>query len=647
MTLSKLSLRNAKRQAQDYLIYFITIVMAAALMYAFNGLIFSGEIRSLSKVLDSLPLVIVLASIVVVCIIGWLVSYTTRFMLSKRSRELGTYILLGLENKQVARIFFLENLVVGGVAIVIGTLLGNLIYQALRAVTLTLFDVPYTFSFRFSIQAVLLTLLYFALIYLLALRKSSKRIRAMKIYDLLYLNRQNESETIKTDRARRKVFTISIITGILGTVLLMLRSLPTGIVGAAMIIVFLYGFFISFSSGVPGFFNKRPGKKYKGFNLLVFRFLSSKLASMGVVMATIAVLFTATLIAEGSGMLFHSLFQQRSEQTTCFDLFIGSTAQEEGYFDEYLDYIDTTIPVTQNYRYDVYLADDAKVQDYVKTKTDYIELFEKDTLMSFQDYATLRAMLGYSPVQLEEGHYIVHCMAYLKDTLTDYPDTITAGGQTLSRGGLYTESFTQSLWDGNGRGFILVVPDEVLAAQPVSHSIYAAMTSAPVSEDAYEGLRAIRDEKDTSIGGYDTIFSKAALENENASMYAMIVFPLYYLALVLTMVAATILSIQLLSESKRYRHHYDLLHNLGMDSRDMKRSLFRQFAIFFAMPALPPLLISIPFVLATGSAMDPGVLTSPGHLWMITLTMLAIFFVIYLVYILAAYTSFKRSVLPE
>ena len=38
MTLSKLSLRNAQRQAKDYLVYFVTIVLAAALLYAFNGL---------------------------------------------------------------------------------------------------------------------------------------------------------------------------------------------------------------------------------------------------------------------------------------------------------------------------------------------------------------------------------------------------------------------------------------------------------------------------------------------------------------------------------------------------------------------------------------------------------------------------------
>ena len=88
--------------------------MAATLLYSFNGLVFSQEIITLSKGISMLPLIIVLASVVVVYIFGWLVAYATRFMLLRRGRELGTYLLIGLENRQVARLFFLENLAVGG-----------------------------------------------------------------------------------------------------------------------------------------------------------------------------------------------------------------------------------------------------------------------------------------------------------------------------------------------------------------------------------------------------------------------------------------------------------------------------------------------------------------------------------------------------
>lgn len=647
MTLFKLSVRNAQRQARDYLVYFVTIVMTAALVYAFNGLVFSQEIRNLSSMMDSLPIVIVLTSMVVVCIIGWLVHYTTGFMLAKRSRELGTYILIGLENQQVARLFFLENLVVGAIALALGTILGNLFFQALRAIMLALFRIPYTFQLAFSAKAVGLTLLYFALVYLLALFKSRKRIQRMKICELIYFDRKNESMTIQSSRVRRKIFAVSIVFGVVGTILLLLHNLMLGILGAGLIILFLYGFFISFSSGVPAYFEKRPGKKYAGHTLLVFRSLSAKLATMGVVMATIALLFTATLISEGSGMLFNALFESNTRQTTCFDLFISSNRQDENRFDDYFAYINANIPVRQSLQYAIYQGESLQVSDFIQNNADYWSVFEYDTVMKASDYTALRAMLGYPEAAPQSGQYLIHCMPYLEDLMQGYSAPVSVGGVPLEQAGVYTEVFTQLLWDGNGRGFLLVVPDEAAVSLPVSHSIYAAMTAGPVRADQFQAISDIRDARNHQISGYETLFSRDVTALENAALSAVIVFPLYYLALVLTMVSATILTIQQLSESSRYRRQFDLLDKLGMDRRDMKQTLSRQFAIFYAMPAVPPLLISLPFVWALGNTLDPGVLTGPFHLLSIVGTMLGLFFAVYVVYILVAYISLKRSVLPE
>lgn len=645
MTLSELSMRNARRQAKDYLVYFVTIVMAAAMMYAFNGLVFSQELLALSSMMETLPIVLVLTSIVVLCIIGWLVQYTTAFMLSRRSRELGTYILIGMEHSQIARLFFLENLAVGGIALVLGILVGNLIYQILRAITLALFAVPYTFSFAFSVKAVLLTLFYFLLIYLFALMKSRRRIRRMKIGELIDLDRHNEDEIIKKGSRRRKAFALSLVLGVIGTVLILLQNLALGILGATFIIVFLYGFFISFSSGVPAWFDQRPERKYQGSCLLIFRTLSAKLASMGVVMATISLLFTATLISEGTGIVFHAMFHSRSQETTCFDLFIAQIGQEDTIKD-YLAYVEETIPVDKAWQYQVYKGENAQVTDFIQANADYWSYFSCDTVMKASDYHALRAMLGFPKASVPPGTYLLHCMPYLGTLLEGYDQTVTVGGDTLAPGGVYTEHFTQSLWDGNGRGFILVVPDEAAQSLPVSHSIYAAMTNEPVKGELLNGLCQIRDEKTTSADDYGTIFSKAALEKENATMYAIIVFPLYYLALILTMVSATILTIQQLSESGRYRRQFALLQKLGMERREMKQALFRQFAIFYTMPAIPPLLIGVPFILCLGSLLDPGILSGMTQLVAIVGVAVGLFLLIYLLYILLAYHSMKRSVLP-
>lgn len=645
MTYFKLSLRNARRQARDYLVYFATIVMVAALIYAFNGLIFSQELQSLALQMRTLPMMIVLASIVVIAIISWLVSYTINFMLTRRSREFGLYVLIGLENKQVARLFFLENLVVGGCALGLGILLGNLFYQMLRAIVLTLFGVPYVFSFVFSLRAVGLTLMCFVLIYLFAQFKSRKRIRSMKISDLIYYDRQNENVVIRSGKKRRRVFTMSLALGVLGTLMLMAGNLPIGIIGAVCIIVFLYAFFLSFASGVPAYFDKRPGKKYKGQNLLVFRALTAKLATMGIVMATIALLFTATLISEGFGLIMQGLFYGRARENSCFDIMIGISDLRQDH-EDYLKYLHDNVPVEAERQYEVYQGENTQVRDWLLNNSVYYGYHEYDILMAYSDYAALREMLGYPKVTLEQGGYLIHCRTYMEDLLTKYTASISVGGQTLVPESVHCEPLGQYGWDVNGSDYLLVVPDALAEQCPVSHRLYVALTAEPISEEQYTELRDIRKDR-SQYHDYDNIIVGAQEEWDAASWTAMTVFPLYYLALVLTMTAATILTIQLLSESGSYRRQFALLQKLGMDGREMAKALRRQFTVYYAMPAIPPLLISIPFLWDLSQTPEPGILTGISHPAVIIGIAVGLYLLVYAIYVLLAYTSLRRSVLPE
>ncbi len=697
MTLFNISLRNARRQAGDYLVYFVTVVLSAALIHAFNGLVFSQELLALSSFMESLPVFIIMTSILVICVMGWLIHYVTSFLLSRRSRELGTYILIGLENNQVARLFFLENLIAGAAALLLGLPLGGMIFQMMRAVILSLFHAPYTFSLALSPRALGLTFVYFTVIYLMALSRSRKRIRKLKIHDLIYFEKKNEKAAVKQGRNRRKLFLAAILSGIAGTFLLLTRNMPLIILGTACVVFFLYGFFLCFSSGVPAYFEKRPGKKYVSNTLLVFRGLSAKMTTMGLTMAAISLLFTVTLVSEGTGMLFSTLFQNRVEGSTCFDIFIGTEAlltnantaasgssesepdnsaaefsagaasfphsipnpetrleSAAPEFRPYLEYIRDEIPLLASMQYDIYQGENLQVTDYINENAEYYTYYNYDPLMAYSDYAALRKMLGYSEALLEPGHYIVHCMPYLGSLMKSYEQPVTAGGTQLQPGGVYTEHFTQKLWDGNGRGFILVVPDVCLRFRPVSHKIYGAMALRPLTLEQDDRLSAIHEQQSggkTGLTYYSTgsstLMTRSSLARECASMSACTIFPLYYLALILTMASATILTVQQLDESARYRRQFGLLGKLGMDRAEMTRALHRQLAIYYAMPALPPLLISLPLLWTMAHAFEPGTIDGPGQLMGILGTAVGLFFLIYFVYILMAVSSLKKNVLAE
>lgn len=131
--LNKLSFRNAKRQFKEYILYFVTLACTVSIMYAFNTLIFSDVVKELSS-LEILPYMITAASLLIVIIMGWIISYMTGYMLRKRSREFSIYMISGISNSSVNALVFRENILIGLLAFLIGLPIGILLSQLLEAI---------------------------------------------------------------------------------------------------------------------------------------------------------------------------------------------------------------------------------------------------------------------------------------------------------------------------------------------------------------------------------------------------------------------------------------------------------------------------------------------------------------------------------
>ena len=131
--LSKLVLRNAGRSLKLYMIYLFTMILVAALMFSFHSMIFSEEIRSLSQEAGMFGILILVANVFIVLIMVWLIHYMVSFMAQQRGKEFGIYMLLGFRKKQIARLFLMENMVLGAAALVIGTVPGIFFQQVLTS----------------------------------------------------------------------------------------------------------------------------------------------------------------------------------------------------------------------------------------------------------------------------------------------------------------------------------------------------------------------------------------------------------------------------------------------------------------------------------------------------------------------------------
>ena len=87
-------------------------------------------------------------------------------------------------------------------------------------------------------------------------------------------------------------------------------------------------------------------------------------------MAIISMIFAATILTEGSGLVMNGIFRGRSAENSCFDLYFAIEGEDQDP-SPYLDYIAEHIAVDQSVLYQVYLTDSPTVRDYIESQTVY------------------------------------------------------------------------------------------------------------------------------------------------------------------------------------------------------------------------------------------------------------------------------------
>ena len=154
--LSKLAIRNVKRSSQDYIIYLITITISFSLIFAMNLVSWSDAIVNISENMDTFKSVIIFVNAIVIFVICFLINYTTRFMFEKRSKEFGTYMLLGIKKKKISKMFLLENIILGFIALILAIPLGFVFSQFISLFIVKVLDLPQAIFIKFNIMSFIL-----------------------------------------------------------------------------------------------------------------------------------------------------------------------------------------------------------------------------------------------------------------------------------------------------------------------------------------------------------------------------------------------------------------------------------------------------------------------------------------------------------
>lgn len=660
--LRKLSGRNALRQMRDYVVYLVTLVLSVTLMYSFHLLVFSAEIKAVMKSWSIMPFIVVFISLIIVLILGRLVSYITEFIFRRRSREFGTYMMLGIENREIAAMFARESRMLGAAAWIAGLVGGTYFYQILKAMVMHLFLRPFHISVGFSWEAFCLTGVYLFLIFGLSGRKLKKKIIRLSIRELLSMETENEKALVQKKKGKRVLFAMSVLALLLGCItfaVLLLGEVSDNAGGAlslfglAMIVLSIFGLFMS----VPAVLEQKLRKvkwKYKGRNLVLGRLFSGKICNLSLTFASVSILFLLVFLAVGLGLFFNKRVDSRVDETA-FDFAVGTLYGQES-LERFEEYIERELPQARTARYKVYTSGKMdfrqhfSVEDIGKFMSiSHMDAMDNDCYMAMSVYEELRELLGMEKADLEEDKYYMHCSEFARDDLVRYAksrDLTEMGGkkETLSFGGSFTGAFFQQEFFGNGSYYLLIVPDRVAEHMQVMEDLYVGVAKKELSMETYEGIASIERGEKTYITG------KAEIRESGASIVMCLTFPLFYLAFILLAAVATIMTVQILSNLDQERRQFGILGECGMDRAEQIKILRRYFAVYYTFPVFPAAVGSTAAYLAITASVDWDVyqgmtLVGFGEGMGILGMTAGAFFSIYLIYCFSAYLSFKKAVL--
>ena len=128
MMLFKLSARNLKKSIQNYVVYFVTLIIGVAIFYVFNSIEGQSVMLNVSEytleIIDMMVEALSVVSVFVSFVLGFLIVYASSFLMKRRKKEFGIYMLLGMNKRKIAAVMVIETVMIGIISLAIGLLVG-------------------------------------------------------------------------------------------------------------------------------------------------------------------------------------------------------------------------------------------------------------------------------------------------------------------------------------------------------------------------------------------------------------------------------------------------------------------------------------------------------------------------------------------
>ena len=133
----------------------------------FQNILYSDTFEVLgTRNRDYIGILIQLTSFVLGCFMVFFIWYSTNVFLTRRKREIGIYVFMGLSNQRIGKMYLAEILLTGLSALGLGLISGMMVSGLFQMILLAISDLTVEIRFAPSLKPALVTGAVYLIIYL-------------------------------------------------------------------------------------------------------------------------------------------------------------------------------------------------------------------------------------------------------------------------------------------------------------------------------------------------------------------------------------------------------------------------------------------------------------------------------------------------
>lgn len=657
---SKIAFKNVKKSFKDYTIYFFTLMLAVCIFYTFNSIESQKAMSELTSSGESyveiLSKVISYVSVFIAFILGSLILYANNFLVKKRNKELGIYMTLGMSKNKISKILILETIIVGILSLISGLILGLIFSQGLSILVVKLFGLKMsTYSFVISGKAMIKTVLYFGIMFLLVMIFNSFVISKYKIIDLLTVGRKTEEVKFKSNIVYLITFILCVISLVTAYKLILEVGL-LGIKDKKFLISILLGvvgtflFFFSLSGFILYIVKKNKKIYFKGLNIFIVKQINSKVNTNFISMSVICLMLFMTIGMLSTGFSFKNAIESGLKDSTPYDasanLYIDE-GEKANDIQKSLEYIGVKFNKEDKVVYYDLYTDNKTISEALNLNANMRSIMN---YMKLSDYNKIRALDNQNAIELNKDEVLI--TSNYANTLEAIQNYVKNNDSIKIENKSYKIKDKKVIEENLKTDFMkdnmitVIVNDDVCDNMTlISSNVNVNFVGEGKEKRESDFTNKIYSYKTTDTD-YDKIgfvlgASRTEIYESNKGMTTVVLFIGIYIGIVFLISSMAVLALQQLSEASDSIDRYKSLKRLGASEKDINKTIFIQTLVYFSLPVI---LAFIHSVIGIKVANDFVSVYNKPDIMGSSLITAVIFMIVYIIYFYITYSGYKNIV---